>query len=368
VSQRLAVTVDASALDDARATAGIGRYVACLVEALPAVPGLDLRVARPGHPPRSEAWVMRWAGAQPALLRTATGQRARLVHATGSDPAALWPLRRQVVTVHDVIPWTGSPRRWRSPTGRYLAWQRRRFRHCAAVIAVSDDVAAEATRVLRLDERRVTVVPEGLLPAFRPERRAGEGDDAALRRAAGVDGTGYLLWTGSLRAHDPRKALGTLLDAVAAVRRERPDTLLVLAGDRGEEAQAVAARAASLGIAVAMPGFVSDDTLAALIRGAGAVTLPSLHEGFGLPALEAMACGAPLVASRAGNLPRLVGDAAVLVEPGDARSLAEGLRAVLDDPGLAQRLRQAGPRQAEPYTWPRTAEATVAVYRRALER
>jgi len=360
----LAVTVDASALDDARGTAGIGRYVRCLIDNLPAVAGVSVSVARPRRRPPREAWVVRYANAQPALLRTAALRRPALVHATATDPAALWPLRRQVVTVHDVVPWTMERAPGRSATARYLDWQRGRFRRCAAVIAVSDAVAAEAVEVLRLDSARVTVVPEGLAAAFTPAASSAESDDQ-LRRAAGVDGRGYVLWTGSLRAHDPRKALGVLLDAVAAVRAARPATRLVLAGDRGEEARAVEQQAARLGLEVALPGYVSDETLAALVRGAGVVTLPSLHEGFGLPALEALACGAPLVASRAGNLPGLAGDAAVLVEPGDAASLAAALRSVLDDPALAARLRDAGPRQAAPYSWRRSAEATVEVYRRA---
>jgi glycosyltransferase involved in cell wall biosynthesis len=360
----LAVTVDASALDDARATAGIGRYVRCLVDSLPLVDDVSVSLARPGRRPPREAWVVRWAAAQPALLRTAVLRRAALVHATGTDPAALWPLRRQVVTVHDVVPWTMPRPPARSATGRYLAWQCGRFRRCAGIIAVSDAVAAEAVEVLRLDWRRVTVVPEGLLPVFAP---AGDSSgDTALRRAVGVEAAGYVLWTGSLVAHDPRKALPVLLDAVAALRRTRPSSRLVLAGECGAEAQAVSTLAGRLGVDVLFTGYVPDATLAALVRGAGVVAIPSLHEGFGLPALEAMACGAPLVATRAGNLPGLVGDAALLVAPGDAAALASAMRAVLDDDALAARLRAAGPLRAAPYTWRRTAERTVEVYRRAV--
>jgi glycosyltransferase involved in cell wall biosynthesis len=167
-----------------------------------------------------------------------------------------------------------------------------------------------------------------------------------------------------MRSHDPRKALGVLVEAIAGLE----GVTLVLAGQRGEAADMVAAHAARAGVPAVFTGYVPDQALAALMRGAAAVVLPSLHEGFGLPALEAMACGAPLVASRAGNLPGLVGEAGVLVEPGDPAGLAQALRAVLDDAALAARLREAGPRRAEPYSWRRTAEATVAVYHRALER
>jgi glycosyltransferase involved in cell wall biosynthesis len=361
----LAVTVDASALDDARGTAGIGRYVRCLVDNLGGVADLSLSVARPGRRPPHEAWVVRWANAQPAVLRTAVRHRAALVHATATDPAAPWPLRRQVVTVHDVVPWADSYDGGHPANRVYLAWQRRRFRRCAGVVAVSDAVAAEAIAALRLDERRLTVVPEGVPPAF---VAAVQPDDVALRRAAGIAEPGYVLWTGSLVAHDPRKALDVLLDAVVSVAAGRPGTRLVLAGRQGEAARTVSTQAARLGLDVAMPGYVPDATLAALVRGAGVVALPSRHEGFGLPALEAMACGVPLVVGRAGNLPGLVSDAALLVEPGDVAGLAAALRAALDDPAVAGRLRDAGPRRAAPYSWQRTAEATVEVYRRAVQR
>jgi len=114
---------------------------------------------------------------------------------------------------------------------------------------------------------------------------------------------------------------------------------------------------------VTLPGHVSDPSLAALLRGCAAAVVPSLHEGFGLPALEALACGAPLVAARAGNLPALVGDAALLVEPGSAEGLRAGLSAALGDSVLAATLREAGPHRAAQFSWRRAAEATAAVYR-----
>ena len=116
------------------------------------------------------------------------------------------------------------------------------------------------------------------------------------------------------------------------------------------------------------PGFVPDEDLAALLRGAAAVALPSLSEGFGLPVLEALASGAPLVATRVGDIAELAGDAALLVAPEDGRELSEALSAVMSSEPIAARLRAEGPARAAPYTWERTARETAAVYRQALGR
>lgn len=111
-----------------------------------------------------------------------------------------------------------------------------------------------------------------------------------------------------------------------------------------------------------------DDADLALAYGlARAVVVPSLYEGFGLPALEALACGAPVLAADRASLPEVVGSAGLLVEP-DAESLAEGLRSLLGDSALAQRLRQAGPKQAATFSWARTAKTTLATYRKVAAR
>jgi glycosyltransferase involved in cell wall biosynthesis len=360
LERRLRIVCDASALCDGRRTAGIGRYVAQLTAALLRRDDLELHTVVPSRPPRRDSWAVRWLHAQPHLAAAAVRRRPDLVHGMSSDPELAWPLRRQVVTVHDAVPWEPGRVPEGSPTARYLTFQRRRLRRCAAVITDSAAVAAEVVEILGIDERRVHAVPAGLTPGF----VALPGPhDAELRRAAGVDWAGYVLWVGSLRAHDQRKALDVLLEAVAHLNAGAP---LVLAGAPGPEAERVAREARRRGIPAALPGYVSDQTLAALYRGAAALAMPSLHEGFGLPVLEAMACGVPVVAARAGNLPDLTGDAAVLVPKGDAYALANALDAVLGDPGIRRRLSEAGPPVAAGYTWERTAALTVAVYRQAL--
>jgi alpha-1,3-rhamnosyl/mannosyltransferase len=274
-----------------------------------------------------------------------------------SEASLAWPPTRQVVTLHDVIPWTRDIRAM--PTRRYIDHQASQMRRCAAIIAVSKTAGAEAIEELGLDASRVHVIPEGVDAVFgaRPA-----GDDADIRRRLGVPVRGYVLWVGTLRHHDPRKALEVLIDAMTGVG----DTTLVMVGAPGEESGRLAALAAERGLRLVLPGFVTDAELAALYRGAGVLAVPSLHEGFGLPVLEALACGAPVVATAAGNLAALAAEAAVLVPPGDATTLAAAIGRLLRDPEESASLAAAGPAVASAYSWDRAAEMTVAVYREVL--
>lgn len=303
---------------------------------------------------------MRWLHAQPSILANALRVRPHIVHAPGGDPVAGWPAARQVVTLHDVVPWTAPEYSGRRLLGAWLSLEALRLRRCGAVIADSPTVAEEAVSILGVCRSRVHVVALGVDPVFSASVRPG---DPADRAGAGVAVDGrYVLWAGSLVSHDPRKALDVLLEAMAALMRRRPELTLVLTGAPGLEGERVAAVGDGLGVRTLRTGFVPDATLAALYRGAAAVAIPSLHEGFGLPALEAMACGAPVVTSRAGNLEALVDDAGLLVPAGDAAPLARALEAVLSDPELAARLRARGPQRAAGFTWAHAAERTLDVY------
>src|SRR5207245_10578635 len=138
-------------------------------------------------------------------------------------------------------------------------FQRRRFRRCAAVIAVSDAVAAEACAALQLEPRRVEVVPEGVGAVF---TAAADLRDHELRAGCGVIAARYVLWVGSMRAHDHRKALDVLLDAVTSVGGDGPAVTLVLAGAPGAESQRLASTATASGRPVILTGYVDDPTLA----------------------------------------------------------------------------------------------------------
>lgn len=310
----------------------------------------------PAGPPSRESRGARYLNGQRALLRSAVARPA-VVHATAGEPALWWPLGRQVATVHDVYPWATLTPQSDARLRTYLAWQRLRLRRCAAVIAVSADAATKSQQLLGIDERRIHVIPEGVSAVF--TATPGE-DDAERIERVGAGAPGYALWVGSLRARDPRKGLDDLLAAVpltgdAGVR-------LVMAGERGPEAERIKRLAAHHRVEVVMPGRVSDEDLAALYRSAGMLVMPSLDEGFGLPVLEAMACGAPVVATTAGNLPDLAGDAALLVPPQDPAQLAAGVVRVAGDSRLATRLRRLGPKRAAEFSWEEAARRTAEVY------
>jgi len=355
------VVIDGSALRDGRRQAGIGRYVSRLAAALSALHDIRVSLVEPPvHLP--ESWVKRYVLAQPWIVGQALAKRATILHAPATDPVAGWPLSRQVVTVHDVMAWTTHAAPSGTWTARYLEFQRKRFAGCAAIIAVSAATAAEATTVLGLRSDRVHVVPHGIEEVF---RATAEPADDASRRQAGVTTTGYVLWVGSLRAFDARKALDVLVDAAGSLQ---PAPSLVFAGADGPEADRVRARARERGLAAITTGYVSDETLAALYRGAGVVAVPSLHEGFGFPVLEAFACGAAVVTTSGGNLAELAGDSAIVVRPGDARELAGAIGTVLGDDPIRRRLREAGTRRARDFTWARAARATAGVYRSVAER
>jgi len=173
----------------------------------------------------------------------------------------------------------------------------------------------------------------------------------------------YLLTVGTLQ---PRKNVEGVVQAFEALARDGAPHQLVVAGARGwrDEALAAKLRRSPAAARVRATGHVDDATLVALYRGAAAFVFPSRGEGFGLPPLEAMACGAPVVCSDRTSLPEVVGDAALLVDPDDAAAVAAALREALE-PARADELRARGFARAAQFTWERCAEATVAAYRRA---
>jgi len=281
-----------------------------------------------------------------------------LMHVTYVGP--LRPVCRMVVTVHDV-----SFRRFPSyftPRARLLfaTWLPWTLRRAAGVITVSEHARQEILRFYPYLGDCVGVTQEAADPQY---HRLGKAEVAEALGRLGV-AQPYLLAVGNLQ---PRKNLVRLIQAF--VRAEvAAHTRLVIVGQAQWQASDVMAAidAAGLGDSVKLTGYVSDDDLVALYSGAALFCYPSLYEGFGLPVLEAMACGAPVVASETTSIPEVAGDAALLVDPHQVADLARALRAVLDDEGLAASLRQRGLARAAAMTWERTAEQTAACYRKAL--
>jgi glycosyltransferase involved in cell wall biosynthesis len=228
------------------------------------------------------------------------------------------------------------------------------------VIAVSETVARDVRRYLPAAAPKLHVVREGVSGRFAP---APDGAVAACRARYGLTRP-YLLHVGRL---DPGKNLRVLLLALATLRDQGLPHDLVLAGPSGWKHDGFYRLLRDLGLSdrVKALGYVPDEEMAALYSGADVFVFPSLYEGFGLPPLEAMACGTPVVASSRSAMPEVLGDAALLVEPQDVSAVTGAVRRVLEDGALRSRLREAGLQRAAGYSWEAAARATVEVYRRA---
>ncbi len=207
--------------------------------------------------------------------------------------------------------------------------------------------------------RDVVVIPHGVdHERFRPE--ADPAADLDALAALGIQPP-YIAFVGTI---EPRKDVPSLVHAFARVASGQPDLRLVLAGGVGWDATPVHDAIASSGVAhrIVRTGFVDDDVLPALMRRAAVFVYPSLEEGFGLPALEALACAAPVVTTSGSSIQEFVGDAAILVPPGDAAALADALHRALDAK-QGEEMARRGPPQAAPYTWEAAAHAHLDVYR-----
>ena len=268
---------------------------------------------------------------------------------------------RLVVTVHDAAPLLFPetfPRRGRWFHRRGIAAAARR---ADLVITVSRAAADELAEHTDIPAERVRVVPNGV-----DLTEASDDDVAASRVAFGLGERPYVLWLGSL---EPRKNVGVLVEAFVrwAATADVPHQL-VLAGPAGwvEDRQAVLAPGRRLGDRVRTIGRVGDDHLRGLYRGADVFTLPSRHEGFGIPVLEAMAQSTPVIASDIPALRELAGGAATLVAPDDPDAWVNALDYLVHERARHDDLAAAGRERAELYSWERCATETVAVYREAL--
>ncbi len=228
------------------------------------------------------------------------------------------------------------------------------------IIAVSNNTKLDLIRLMNVSNRKVEVVHEGVSKEFSPN--TGPGDREALDRYGIVKP--YLLFVGTL---EPRKNINLLIKGFDKVTGDFPDVHLVLAGRRGWMAQAIfdeLERRELLG-KVHITGYVRDRDLPVLYRGAAALIYPSLYEGFGLPPLEAMASGTPVIVSQGSSLPEVVGEAGLYVNPLDADELADKIKQVLGDKDLAANLKAKGLERAALFSWKKAAARTLDILRDA---
>jgi glycosyltransferase involved in cell wall biosynthesis len=264
---------------------------------------------------------------------------------------------RSVVVVYDVghryFPRAHGVLEW-----LYVEWAiRRHVRIASRVLTISEASKRDLVRLYGADPNRIAVAYPAVEERFQP---APPEKVARVRAAFGLEHP-YVLHLGTIK---PRKNLPRLIHAFAQADLP-PDTELVLGGMTtfGRAAVERAIRDTGLEHRVRRLAYVGDDDLPALYSGAAGVAIVSLYEGFGMPALEALACGAPLVASNRGSLPEIVGDAALVVDPLDPAAIAHGLERALGEPRLADELRARGLRRAAEFDWPSAARVT----RQALE-
>lgn len=280
------------------------------------------------------------------------------------SPALVGPMlggRPFVVTVHDLSYYL-YPETFRAANRSYLQLLgRQSVRRARRVIAVSQSTKDDLVKHYGLPATRVDVVYHGVDEAFCPL----PAEEVATFRARQGLPERFLLFVGTL---EPRKNVVRLVEAYAILPQTSPP--LVLVGGKGWFYEQVFRRVEELGLAsrVHFAGYVPAADLPAWYNAAEVLVYPSLYEGFGLPLLEAMACGTPVISSTASSLPEVVGDAGLLVDPVDVEGLAAAMERVLRDASARERMRAAGLHRAQRFTWEDAARQTVASYRRALAR
>lgn len=294
------------------------------------------------------------------LSRASESSRADVIHCLHFPTP--WPTRGPLaVTLHDLTPLLLDgvmP----NPVKRavYRLLNQRAVRIADAIVCPSSNTARDVTRVFPDARSKVAVVLEAAEDFAEGPRAALEGELG--RVAAGP----YVLAMGSTRAH---KDLPTLLEAFARIASHHPDLRVLLAGEgpRGYIDTVGRERGLALQERVSFTGRITDAELRTLYAEAAVFAFPSRYEGFGLPPLEAMALGTPVVAARAASVPEVVGDAALLFEPGDAEAMATLIERVLTDDALRTRLVAAGLARSGELTWDKAAELTVQVYDRIVD-
>ncbi len=353
---------------------GIGRYVYNLAQALPAIaPDVQFFLLRDADAPDTRYDVAALAQSNLRLIEVGVpirsmaeqvrlpGVARRLSLSVFHAPYYITAYRlpcRQVVTIYDVIS-ARYPEYLPSPAMRLIfeVTTRLALRTAGHILTLSEASRQDLVTLYRVDPARISVTPLAADPRFRPAH-----PDAidSLKRRLGLPDR-YVLYVG---INKPHKNLTRLVEAWAQVEKQSAtDCHLVLAGREDPRYPQAREHAAALGLErVLFLGAVAEVDLPALYSGAELFVFPSLYEGFGLPVVEAMACGTPVACSNVSSLPEVADDAALLFDPHTPEAIAAAIHQVLRDAGLRAALRQRSLEQAGHFSWERTARLTLEAY------
>lgn len=318
------------------------------------IPVIPTKVAHDSHP-LGDLWEHL---VLPGRLR---GARVDLVH----GPAALVPLLsrgfKTVVTIHDLVPFTHPDTVPKKYATYMRALLRRSVKRVDHIITDSRSTQYDLVKLLAVDPARVSVTPLAASDEFRPID-----DDSKLDQVCKRHGITrpFVLYLGNL---EPRKNLVRLAWAFKrTVRQLGGGVQLVIGGQAAWLAERLQAGWQDLetGREVVFTGYLAQEELPLLMNAAKVFAFPSLYEGFGLPVLEALACGTPVLTSDRGSLPEVAGDAALIIDPEDVGQMAGALERILCDTELSAKLAEAGPIQAAKFSWARCAQETSEIYQR----
>ncbi len=350
--------------------AGIHQYIAQTLRHLPQE-GMEYTIFT--------RYTANWLGAVGAVVGSRWPTERRLARIAWEQ--LVWPwlaMRRKIDLLHStafVVPWLSarpavvtvydlsfmqSPEAFPRLQQRYLAGQTRHAcRRARRIITISESGRQDVHRFFGAPLERIDVVYPGVDAVYRPLPPE---DTAVFRRQKGLPER-FVLHVGTLQ---PRKNIPLLIEAFA--QAAPPDVGLILVGGKGWLFDDILGRAQALGVQdrVRFTGYVPDSELPLWYNAASLLAFPSLYEGFGMPVVEAMACGTPVIASNVSSIPEAAGEAALLFNPQDVAELGDRLTAVLQDPHLADTMRAKGLEQAKQFSWERAGRETAVVYRKAI--
>ena len=353
-----------------RGSPGLGRYTRNLVEHLLTLDGdfEYLLIHRGDYPYYRDKphlrvrEVITVVGKQLLVPFQLAGQNLDLLHDSYHFPPFLAPSTfRRVMTIADTTPFFLSTHTWRNRLAHRLLV--RRLAHRAHhIVTISESSKRDIVRLLDIPAEQVSVTYPAAEEHYRPLEDHERGEEVRARHRLPQR---FLLYVGTV---EPRKNLARVIAAMETVAQRVPDCSLVLAGPRGWKDGDVLAAARPLeeqGRVVRL-GRVPEEDLPVLYGLAEGLVYPSLYEGFGLPVLEAMQCGCPVITSNVSSLPEVAGDAGLLVDPTSVEAIAEAMERVLSSPLQQEAMKLRGIRRARLFSWRRCAEDTVAVYERVL--